>query len=131
MKIALLSDLHGNDVALRAVLESIRRKGVDRIVCLGDVATLGPAPGFVIDTLRELGCACIVGNHDAFLLDPPLVRAYTDVPVVIDAIDWCVAHLSRDQIDFARTFVPELEIALDGGQKLLLFHGSPRSNTED
>jgi putative phosphoesterase len=131
MKIALFSDLHGNDVALRAVLESIRRRGADRIICLGDVATLGPAPGFVIDTLRELGCPCIVGNHDAFLIDPALARAYTDVPVVIDAIDWCVDRLSRDQIDYARTFVPEIEIPIDGGGKILLFHGSPRSNTED
>jgi len=41
MRVALLSDIDGNDVALRAVLADIRRHGVDQIVCLGDVATLG------------------------------------------------------------------------------------------
>ena len=44
MRVALLSDIHDNDVALRAVLADIKRQGVDQIVCLGDVATLGPPP---------------------------------------------------------------------------------------
>jgi predicted phosphodiesterase len=50
VRIALISDLHGNEVALTAVLDSIGRAGVDQIVCLGDVATLGPRPGFVLQT---------------------------------------------------------------------------------
>ena len=44
MRIALISDLHANEVALAAVLADIARVGVDQIVCLGDVATLGPHP---------------------------------------------------------------------------------------
>lgn len=44
MRVALISDLHGNAVALRAVLKALRSERVDRIACLGDVATLGPAP---------------------------------------------------------------------------------------
>ena len=63
-RIALISDLHGNAIALREVLRSIDEHGVDEIVCLGDVATLGVAPSEVIDTLQRLGCRCIMGNHD-------------------------------------------------------------------
>lgn len=131
MRVALISDLHANEVALRAVLDDIARVGVDQIICLGDVATLGPRPGAIIQTLRELGCPCIQGNHDAFLLDPGLIHTYTEAPVVVEAVDWCRAQLSGEALAFVRTFRPHLEIALDGRSTLLLFHGSPRSHMED
>jgi hypothetical protein len=76
MRIALISDLHATDVALRAVLDDIARVGVDQIICLGDVATLGPSPNLVLQMLRDIGCPCITGNHDAFLLDPQLIAKY-------------------------------------------------------
>lgn len=131
MRIALISDIHGNEVALRAVKESIERTGADQVVCLGDVATLGPRPGFVLDTLRELGCPCILGNHDDFLLRPDLIRTYTEAPVVVEAVDWCRDQLSEADLDFVRTFKPGVEIQLDASSRLVLFHGSPRSHMED
>jgi predicted phosphodiesterase len=131
MRIALISDLHANEVALDAVLADIERVGVDRIICLGDVATLGPRPAAVIERLRDLGCPCILGNHDAFLLDPDLIHTYTEVPVVVEAVDWCRHRLSDAHLDFLRTFQPSLELSLDAECKALLFHGSPRSHMED
>jgi putative phosphoesterase len=131
MRIALISDLHGNEVALRAVRRSIEQVGVDQVVCLGDTATLGPCPEFVLETLRDLGCPCILGNHDDFLLDEALIHTYTEAPVIVEAVDWCRSRLSRQDLDFVRTFQPHLEIALDGDRTLFLFHGSPRSHMED
>jgi putative phosphoesterase len=130
MRTALISDLHGNIVALRAVLDHIRRSRVDRIVCLGDVATLGPAPKQVIETLAELGCSCILGNHDAFLLDPDLIHRYTETPVIVAAVDACRAALGPAELDFVRKFQATLELEMDGAA-LGLFHGSPRSHMED
>ena len=60
MRIAIISDIHGNMVALSAVLEDIKAKNVDKILCLGDVATLGPEPNAVIKMLKKLGCPCIM-----------------------------------------------------------------------
>ncbi|MBI3800071.1 MAG: metallophosphoesterase family protein [Deltaproteobacteria bacterium] len=131
MRIALISDIHANEVALRAVLEDIQQVGVDQIVCLGDVATLGPRPGAVIQALRDLGCPCILGNHDAFLLDPGLIHTYTEVPIIMEAVDWCRSQLSAEELEFLRAFQPSLEIALDAHSTLLLFHGSPRSHMEN
>lgn len=131
MRIALISDIHGNDIALAAVLDDIEREGVDHIVCLGDVATLGPHPDSVIQTLRHLECPCVQGNHDAFLLEPHLVAAYTDSPVVVDSIDWCRQHLSPDNLAFLRTFQPRVERRLGTQATLLCFHGSPRSHSEE
>ncbi|WP_438006620.1 metallophosphoesterase family protein [Sorangium sp. So ce321] len=131
MRIALISDIHGNEVALRAVMASIQAAGVDQVICLGDVATLGPQPVAILDMLRELGCPCILGNHDDFMLDPGLIRTYTEASIVVDAVDWCRDQLSQDDLAFLRTFQARLEVPLDGQSTLLLFHGSPRSHMED
>jgi predicted phosphodiesterase len=131
MRIALLSDLHGNEVALDAVLADVTRRGVDRIVCLGDVATLGPRPGQVLARLRDLGCPCILGNHDAFMLDEDLIRHYNDTPVIRAAVDWCRAQLSSQELEQIASFVPSLRIDLGANCSALLFHGSPRSHMED
>lgn len=130
-RIALISDIHSNELALRTVLGDIRRTGVDQVVCLGDVATLGPRPNAVIELLAELGCPCIMGNHDEFLLDPDLVHSYAQSPRVIASVDWSRSRLSRSEIEFIRRFEREREIMLENNSKLYVFHGSPRSNMED
>ena len=130
-RIALISDVHGNEVALDAVLAELRRAGVDRIVCLGDVTTLGPRPSAVLQRLEDLGCACILGNHDEFMLEPELVHDYAKVPLIASAVQWAHAQLSTREIDFVRTFQRTLEVPLDASNRLLLFHGTPESNTTD
>jgi predicted phosphodiesterase len=118
-------------VAFSAVLKDIRRRGVDQIYFLGDVATLGPNPQRTVELLFELNCACIMGNHDAFLLEPGLVETYTKAPLVIEAVGWCKEQLSSESLDFLATFHLILEIPLGTNSKLLLYHGSPRSNVEE
>jgi hypothetical protein len=72
-----------------------------------------------------------MGNHDAFLLEPRLVEAYTKVPLIVEAINWCREQLSRDGLDFLATFNSISEIPLGSNSSLLLYHGSPRSNVEE
>jgi predicted phosphodiesterase len=131
MRIALISDLHGNEVALRAVLQDIDARGVDQLICLGDTATLGPQPRAVLALLRDRGCACIMGNHDDFLLRPQLVAAYTEAPIIAESVAWCIDQLGADDLAFVRSFRAGLDLALDDGLRAILFHGSPRSHTED
>ena len=131
MRIALISDIHGNEIALRAVLADIGRARVDEIVCLGDVATLGPRPGAVIEILRESGCACIMGNHDEFLIEPALVDTYTGQTPVTEAVEWCRGELGREDLDSVRGFERTRQIRLDDRSTLLVFHGSPRSHMDD
>jgi putative phosphoesterase len=130
VRVALISDLHGNELALVAVRRRIVELGADLVVCLGDVATLGARPREILDHLRDLGAPCILGNHDEFLLDPALVRTYSEAPIIADAADWCRAELRADDLAFVATFARDVELDLDG-TRLLLFHGSPRSNMED
>ena len=131
MRIALISDLHGNELALSAVFAEIARLGVDQIVCLGDVGTLGPRPEAVFELLEKSGATCILGNHDEFMLDASLVEGYTKIPILIDAIDWCRQQLSGDAFKLIRSFRRTFEVALEGDDKLLAFHGTPDSNVTD
>jgi putative phosphoesterase len=131
MRVALISDIHANEIALRVVLADIDRVGVDELVCLGDVATLGPRPGTVIDILRERGCSCIMGNHDEFLVEPTLIHAYNGQKPVIEAVQWCRSEIDREEMDFVRGFERTHQIRMDDRSTLFLFHGSPQSNMID
>ncbi|MEZ3145135.1 metallophosphoesterase [Halobaculum sp. MBLA0143] len=62
MRIGLLSDVHGNRVALEAVLADL--PPVDRLVCAGDVVGYNPWPADCVETLRDRGVPTVVGNHD-------------------------------------------------------------------
>ena len=70
MRTALIADIHGNLVALDAVLSDIERRRVDRVVCLGDVAATGPQPCEAIDRIAEIGCDVVMGNTDEWLIEP-------------------------------------------------------------
>jgi putative phosphoesterase len=70
MRVALVSDVHGNLTALEAVIADIRRRGVDLVVHGGDLALMGPRPGEVVDRIRELGWPGVVGNTDELLWRP-------------------------------------------------------------
>lgn len=129
MRIAFISDIHARLERLDAVLRDVDRVGVDEIVCLGDVATMGPEPRGVIERLRDLGCPCVLGNHDEFLLRPGLAReVYGRLPAVCDNVETCCAAIPDGELDFLRSFVASLTFDLPGGATLLAFHGTPDSN---
>ena len=72
MRIGLISDIHGNFTALEAVLANMNERPVDLLVCLGDVATIGPQPRQVLDKLKGLDCTFIMGIISTI---PPMARA--------------------------------------------------------
>lgn len=131
MRVALVSDLHGNALALEHVLSQIAERGVDQIICLGDVATLGPEPERVMGLVHESGAICILGNHDEFMLRPEVVADYTRIPVLIEAIDWCRSRLSAASLKLIESFRETYTLPLGGEQRLFAFHGTPSSNTTD
>ena len=62
--LALFSDVHGNSLALEAVLDDLGRREITAVYCLGDLVGYGPDPNRVIDLLRSRGVESILGNHD-------------------------------------------------------------------
>lgn len=70
-KFAIISDIHSNLEALQAVLRDIDRRGIEEIVCLGDVVGYGPNPKECLDLIRQRCRVCLMGNHDHAVLYEP------------------------------------------------------------
>ena len=130
MRVALISDIHGNVTALQAVLADIEHTGVDQIVFLGDAATLGPQPKAALELLRSLRCPCVKGNHDAYVLNLPQFLQDNHAAWAKETVAWCVDQLSATDLTFLESFCLTYQLQLDADQpekRLLCFHGSPRS----
>jgi putative phosphoesterase len=131
MRIAILSDIHGNCVALDKVLDDLQQEPVDRIICLGDVIQGGPQPAQVVRRLRELGCGVVMGNADAWLLTGEETGGESvseERRLTMNAVrDWTLAQLLSTDRAFIQAFQPTIKVEMEAGRKLLCFHGSPAS----
>jgi predicted phosphodiesterase len=131
LKIAIISDIHGNAFALDGVLRDLEGESVDQLVCLGDAIQGGPQPAEVVARLRELACPVVMGNADAWLLTGVETSKEPISParkIRLDAVrEWSLTQLSEADRAFIAAFQPTVEIPLDGGRSLLCFHGSPTS----
>lgn len=125
MRVGLIADIHGNLVALETVLTELAEESLDDLICLGDVAALGPQPGAVLARLRALGCPVVMGNVDAWLLTLPNDSAADELDVALAR--WCTSQLTDSDLDYVRAFPATYERSLGAGRTLLCFHGSPRS----
>ena len=128
MRAAVISDIHGNLPALEAVLSDIARENVEVIAVCGDVAS-GPLPVETLRVLRALPDARFVrGNADRALVagfdgnQKPKLEG--------PGADWCAAQLSREDRDFLATFAETIAIEVGGLGRVVLCHGSPRSDEE-
>ena len=128
MRLAIISDIHGNLHALELVLADLGKANVDQVICLGDVASLGPQPREVIVRLKELKIPTIMGNHDNYLLNPELTKSH--LPWLRELELWCRGLLSEDDMDFLSSFQPQISFPLDQNTTITCFHGSLRSNEE-
>lgn len=134
IRIAVISDIHGNCIALDAVLADVRRAQVDQIVCLGDAIQGGPQPAEVVTRLRDLACPVVMGNADAWLLTGVETGDEDIAPErrrKMDAIRaWSLTQLSEADQVFIAAFEPTVTLPLSARRALLCFHGSPASFDE-
>ena len=128
MRIAIISDIHGNSVALEFVLGDLSTEQIDCVVCLGDTASDGPQPREVISQLRRLDCSVIMGNMDAWALNPhPLGGKSKNAQLGNEIRLWGVSQLSPEDLNFLRAFEATVKMPLDSSTDLLCYHGSPQS----
>jgi len=130
MRLALLSDVHGNVLALDTVLAHLHAQSPDQIVCLGDVVANGACPQEALQRIRDLGCPVIMGNMDAFILDTDLYKSPDGIGAYYHATSlWAAEQLSKDDKAFIAGFTPHLSI-YEYGMRVLCYHGSPRNFDE-
>lgn len=128
MRLAFISDIHGNAVALEAVLEDISRKKVDKIYVLGDLAYRGPEPRRCLDLIRDLQTEVIKGNADEWI-----VRGVQKGEVPDSALDmmnkereWTLKHLTETDVDNLRSLPTELSFSASDSLHLHAFHATPQ-----
>jgi putative phosphoesterase len=119
MRLALVSDIHGNLAALEAVVADIRRRGADRIVNLGDNLSGPLLPLETAQYLMGQGWPTLAGNHDRQILDEgPGPRIPSDA--------YAHACLTPEAFEWLRALPPTLDLTA----RIHLCHGTPRSDLE-
>jgi len=143
VRLGAIADIHGNDVALRAVLADAGRFGVERWWALGDLVLFGPRPAEVLQILRELpGIGMLRGNTDRYVLtgEQPaphetvadaagsidLVRRYAGMAA---GIGWTRGVLDQaGLLGVLDDWPAQLRLRLPGGASVLGVHASPRAD---
>ncbi len=127
MRVALLSDIHGNLVALQAVLDDLTRQGAfDEVVVAGDLVWSGPWPADVVDRVRSLTDAVIQGNTDAFFR-----RTAGDVPSgkreerFATQLQWMREQLGAERAAYLAGLPFSHRISPAPGRDLLVVHANP------
>ncbi len=125
MKVAVISDIHSNLVALEAVLAAIG--SVDAIWQLGDVVGYGPEPDAVVARLKEAGAIGVRGNHDAAVVGDLPTDSFNDDARA--AVEWTRKRIRFETEAYLRA-LPEKLVLPDSTTargELTLVHGSPRN----
>ncbi len=134
MKIAVLSDIHGNFQALESVMKDIEENKCERVLCLGDLAMAGPQPRMVIDFVKkQTNWDVIQGNTDKMIAEfskEILENTKKNFPVLANALMDDILYIEDVRKEYLKNLPPHKELEIEG-VKILMVHGSPRRNNED
>jgi predicted phosphodiesterase len=138
-RLIVLSDVHGNALALEAVRKAMRTEKPDLVAVAGDLALNGPDPAGTIDILREMevaGAAVIAGNTDVAVADFDYAAAFPwtrdgGVPEAFRAAtEWAHDELGDERLAWLRRLPAERRLHADDGTMILICHASPGSQTD-
>ncbi|RXI97758.1 metallophosphoesterase [Anaerobacillus alkaliphilus] len=128
MKYAFISDIHGNAVALEAVLEHIKKQEVDKIIVLGDICYRGPEPKKSLELVRSLQTEVVKGNADEWI-----VRGVKSGEVPEDVLElmnkeraWAFTQLEPSDTDYLQGLPHSIQLDLEK-VKVSVFHATPDS----
>ena len=118
MRIAVLSDIHGNLEALEAVLADADRSGADALYSLGDIVGYGPSPAACVGIVRRRAAVSLTGNHDAAVAGLTALDEFNEF--ARSAVEWTAAQLGAGDIEYLGA-LPYTHRE----PELLLVHASP------
>jgi diadenosine tetraphosphatase ApaH/serine/threonine PP2A family protein phosphatase len=118
-RVALLSDVHGNLPAFRAVLDDIKAPGGDQIWNLGDLVGYGAQPDECVALAMETCDLCLIGNHDLVVIDRLSVEDFSQNAAT--AALWTKSHITEKTRDWLSGLEPK-----DESHDIALYHASPR-----
>ena len=137
MRIAVISDIHGNMDAVKAVMEDIKKENCDKLFVLGDYAMAGPEPQktieYFMDKQKDKNVEMIQGNTDVMIAkySTELFEQLKEkAPVMANALQDDIKYLTSDEKLFLENLPAQKQVSIEG-VSFLLVHGSPRKNNED
>ena len=129
VRVALISDIHENLPALEAVMQDIRRREVDQILCLGDMIGKGPSTREVVELCRSVCSAVVKGNWEHLFHRRLETLRAGQLGDALDRALWPVlGSLSPEQVEYLGALPHSVELRL-GGRLVRLFHAHPRDFT--
>jgi predicted phosphodiesterase len=133
-RIGLFGGVYSNYLALEALLNDAKQRGIQRLYCLGDLGAFGPFPDRVCQILREKSIPIVQGNYDNSIGNglADCQCGYTDPRDNYFAklsYDYTFRHTSDDNKIWLQKLSPEIQIRI-GRHRILLCHGSPRRMNE-
>lgn len=120
MRILVISDIHGNDIGLNAVLKDAGR--VDKILCAGDFSGYYPFVNEVIKISKGKNFISVLGNHDAYQLGEEI--SVDKKQAVHLSVDFIKKIITRESLDYLKSLPKQIELSL-GGKSVYMVHGSP------
>ena len=124
-KIAVISDIHGNLEALKTVLNDIRRRNIDKIICLGDIIAKGTHQEECVKLIKENCYITIKGNNDEFYsrdnIDLEKVRE-----IEKKRYNWIRKKLSKESLSFLQNLPYSHELYMSG-RLIRFFHAHPET----
>jgi predicted phosphodiesterase len=118
-RVALLADIHGNALALDAVLNDLDAVEVDAHVLMGDYFLFGPRPREVHERLAALAWPAIEGNTDRYIAGASFPAPFTDLRA------WYRSQLGAEALDWCRALPFDLRVRSGDGGELLIVHATP------
>jgi predicted phosphodiesterase len=119
MKVAVISDIHGNLQAFEAVLEAVAASEASELWCLGDLVGYGADPDACVALASEHAAVCLAGNHDLAVTGEVSLEEFSRGASI--AVQWTREVIAREHLDFLASLRPEGQEGLVG-----LYHASPR-----
>ncbi len=128
MKIAFISDIHGNANALDAVLRDIEKRDVDKIYVLGDISYRGPEPQRSVDLVRALDTSVIKGNADEWVVRGVHQGEVPDHALEMMRLEreWIYSQLNHESIRYLRDLPTELQLEVED-IRIHAYHATPNS----
>jgi predicted phosphodiesterase len=124
MRIAVISDIHGNIEALREVLADIEQAGADSVVCLGDLIGYGPDPEEVVRLVRSRAIPSVLGNHELGIVQPEFLAWFN--ASARQSLEMTAGFISGASTAFLHT-LPRMLVSHGG----LFVHGCPPDSPMD
>jgi predicted phosphodiesterase len=119
MKVAVISDIHGNRQAFEAALEAVAASEASELWCLGDLVGYGADPNACVELAREHAAVCLAGNHDLAAIGELPLEQFS--PGASLALQWTQEGLSAESRAFLAGLLPQAQ-----EEQVGLYHASPR-----